>query len=34
MNELYMLDTDTCVFILRRSSDRVLAKIQTVPLAQ
>ena len=29
-----MLDTDTCVFILRRSSDRVLAKIQTVPVAQ
>ena len=29
-----MLDTDTCVFILRRSSDTVLARIQAVPVAQ
>ncbi len=28
-----MLDTDTCVFILRRSSDTVLARIQAVPVA-
>ena len=34
MSDLYMLDTDTCVFILRRASDAVLAKIQTVPVAQ
>ncbi len=31
---LFMLDTDTCVFILRRSSPALLAKIQTVPLRQ
>ena len=29
-----MLDTDICVFILRRSSDTVLARIQAVPVAQ
>ncbi len=29
-----MLDTDTCVFILRRSSGTVLARIQAVPVAQ
>ena len=34
MSDLYMLDTDTCVFILRRSSDTVLARIQAVPVAQ
>ena len=34
MSDLYMLDTDTCVFILRRASDAVLERIQTVPVAQ
>jgi hypothetical protein len=28
---LYMLDTDTCAFILRRSSPALLARIQAVP---
>ena len=32
MTSLYMLDTDTCAFILRRSSQAVLDRIQTVPL--
>ena len=34
MSVLYMLDTDTCAFILRRSSQTLLARIQSVPLAQ
>jgi tRNA(fMet)-specific endonuclease VapC len=34
MSELYMLDTDTCAFILRRTSDTHLARIQAVPVAQ
>ena len=34
MSEVYMLDTDTCAFILRRSSDVLLARIQTVPVAR
>jgi tRNA(fMet)-specific endonuclease VapC len=29
-----MLDTDTCAFILRRSSDTLLDRIQSVPLQQ
>ena len=29
-----MLDTDTCAFILRRSSATLLARIVTVPLSQ
>ena len=29
---VYMLDTDTCAFILRRSSQELLDRIQTVPL--
>jgi len=29
-----MLDTDTCAFILRRTSDTLLARIQEVPLRQ
>ena len=29
-----MLDTDTCVFILRRSSAAILERIQTVPVQQ
>ena len=34
MNVLYLLDTDTCAFILRRSSAPLLARIQLVPLTQ
>ena len=34
MSVLYMLDTDTCALILRRSSPALLARIQSVPLAQ
>lgn len=34
MSELYMLDTDTCAFILRRTSDTLLARIQAIPVAQ
>ena len=29
-----MLDTDTCVFVLRRTSDALLERIQAVPLVQ
>ena len=32
MTSLYMLDTDTCAFILRRSSQALLNRIQAVPL--
>lgn len=34
MSALYLLDTDTCAFILRRSSSLLLARIQAVPLTQ
>ncbi len=34
MTKLYMLDTDTCAFILRRTSLALLDRIQTVPLEQ
>ena len=34
MSEIYLLDTDTCAFVLRRSSDALLARIQQVPLRQ
>jgi tRNA(fMet)-specific endonuclease VapC len=34
MSELYMLDTDTCAFVLRRSSDTLLERIQAVPVVQ
>lgn len=34
MSELYMLDTDTCVFVLRRSSEALLVRLQAVPVAQ
>jgi tRNA(fMet)-specific endonuclease VapC len=34
MSDLYMLDTDTCAFLLRRSSAMLLERIQAVPLAQ
>lgn len=29
-----MLDTDTCAFVLRRTSDALLARIQAVPVLQ
>ena len=32
MTSVYMLDTDTCAFILRRSSQTLLDRIQAVPL--
>jgi tRNA(fMet)-specific endonuclease VapC len=28
----YMLDTDTCSYIMKRSSDRVLKRLQKVPV--
>ena len=34
MSVLYMLDTDTCAFILRKSSPVLLNRIQQVPLVQ
>ena len=34
MSALYMLDTDTCAFLLRRSSETLLARIQMVPVVQ
>ena len=34
MSSLYMLDTDTCAFILRRSSPSLLERIQAVPIRQ
>jgi tRNA(fMet)-specific endonuclease VapC len=34
MSGLYMLDADTCVFVLRRTSDALLERIQAVPLVQ
>jgi tRNA(fMet)-specific endonuclease VapC len=34
MSVLYLLDTDTCAFILRRSSPGLLDRIQSVPLTQ
>jgi len=32
MTSLYMLDTNTCAFVLRRSSQALLDRMQTVPL--
>ena len=32
MIRLYMLDTDTCAFVLRRSSEVLLERIQRVPI--
>ena len=29
-----MLDTDTCIFLMRGASQRLKAKVQSVPLAQ
>jgi tRNA(fMet)-specific endonuclease VapC len=34
MSIVYMLDRDTCAFILRRSSPTLLERIQAVPLQQ
>jgi tRNA(fMet)-specific endonuclease VapC len=34
MSDLYMLDTDICAFILRRSSDELMEHIQSVPMHQ
>ena len=34
MNHLYILDTDTCIFILRRSSPALLERIQAAPLRE
>jgi tRNA(fMet)-specific endonuclease VapC len=34
MSDLYMLDTDTCAFVLRRTSDTLLERIQAVPVMQ
>ena len=34
MTRLYMLDTDTCAFVLRRSSAVLLERIQQVPIEQ
>ena len=34
MSGLYLLDADTCAFILRRSSQALLERIQAVPLCQ
>ena len=31
---LYMLDTDTCAFVLRKSSPGLLTRIQAIPLDQ
>ena len=32
MTRLFMLDTDTCAFVLRRSSEVLLERIQEVPI--
>jgi tRNA(fMet)-specific endonuclease VapC len=34
MESLYMLDTDTCIFLMRRESKKLEAKVQSVPLQQ
>jgi tRNA(fMet)-specific endonuclease VapC len=34
MSGLYLLDTDICAVVLRRTSDTLLDRIQSVPLAQ
>ena len=34
MSRIYMLDTDTCIFILRRSIPALLSRIQSVPLEE
>lgn len=32
--QIYMLDTDTCIFLMRGESSTLAAKVQTVPLQQ
>ncbi len=34
MGPLYLLDTDTCIFLMRRESQRLETKVQSVPLQQ
>ena len=34
MSSVYMLDTDTCAFMLRRTSAKLLEHVQSVPLQQ
>ena len=34
MTALYMLDTDICAFVLRRSSDSLLKRLLAVPVIQ
>jgi tRNA(fMet)-specific endonuclease VapC len=34
LSGLYLLHTDTCAFVLRRTSDALLERIQSVPLAR
>ena len=34
MTRFYMLDTDICAFVLRRSSEVLLERIQQVPIEQ
>jgi tRNA(fMet)-specific endonuclease VapC len=33
-DQLFMLDTDTCIFLMRGESQRLEAKVQSVPLQQ
>ena len=33
-DQLFMLNTDTCIFLMRGASQRLEAKVQSVPLAQ
>jgi tRNA(fMet)-specific endonuclease VapC len=32
--QLFMLDTDTCIFLMRGESQTLAAKVQSVPLQQ
>ena len=34
MDPLFMLDTDTCIFLMRRESQKLETKVQSVPLQQ
>jgi tRNA(fMet)-specific endonuclease VapC len=34
MRPLFMLDTDTCIFLMRRDSQKLETKVQSVPLQQ
>ncbi len=33
-NQLFMLDTDTCIFLMRGESEKLESKVQSVPLQQ